>query len=160
MSKRNWRRVQPTSLRNAMELAKDHAREVKNLSVEGVADRMGLPDHFALYKWIAEARMPAHMIRPFEQAAGIDLVTRHLAHSAGGLFIPVPGGNAPSLDNLAELQQILAEAAAAVMGFYAHKHTAEEALGRVAAAMEGLAFHDRNIRAFDTPELPFGGEGQ
>lgn len=28
MSRRNWRRVRPTSLRNAMELAKDRAREV------------------------------------------------------------------------------------------------------------------------------------
>lgn len=142
-----------------MELTKEHAREVKNLSVERIADLMGLADHFALYKWIAEARMPANKIRPFEHACGIRLVTSHLAHSGEGLFIPIPHGHATSPAHLGELQHILTEAMAALMGFYAGQRGKGDALAHIEAAMEGLAFHDRNIRTYDQPELPFDEEG-
>ncbi len=40
-ARRQWRRIQPISLRNALELCKDHARERLNRSVERVADEMG-----------------------------------------------------------------------------------------------------------------------
>lgn len=50
MSRRNWKHIQPTSLRQALELCKDHAKERHNLSVERIAERMGLADHWALYK--------------------------------------------------------------------------------------------------------------
>ena len=44
MTRRNWKRIQPTSLRNALELCKDHAKERHNLSVERIAEQMGLAD--------------------------------------------------------------------------------------------------------------------
>jgi len=58
MTKRNWKRVQPSSLRNALELCKDYAKERHNLSVERIADRMGLSDHWTVYKWIQTGRIP------------------------------------------------------------------------------------------------------
>ena len=48
--RRNWKRLQPTSLRNALELCKEHARERLNRSVERIADEMGITDHWTVYK--------------------------------------------------------------------------------------------------------------
>ena len=41
MSRRNWKRVQPGNLRDALRLCKDFALERKNLSVERIADLTG-----------------------------------------------------------------------------------------------------------------------
>ncbi|MDO5940617.1 hypothetical protein [Burkholderia cepacia] len=76
MSRRNWKRVRPMSLRHALELCKDYAKERHNLSVERIAERMGLADHWTLYKWFQSGRMPLNLVRPFESACGIDFVTR------------------------------------------------------------------------------------
>ncbi|HGM5017881.1 TPA: hypothetical protein ACKPYW_002282 [Pseudomonas aeruginosa] len=59
MKRRNWKNAQPTNLRQALEWCKDHGRERRRLSVERIAEQMGLPDHSALYKWLANGRMPA-----------------------------------------------------------------------------------------------------
>ncbi|MDP2549473.1 hypothetical protein Q8W24_16710, partial [Oceanobacter sp. 4_MG-2023] len=74
MAKQNWKRIQPRSLKHAMELCVDHAKAVKNLSVERIADLIGITSHYTLYKWLDEARMPALMIRPFEHACGVSFV--------------------------------------------------------------------------------------
>ena len=49
---RNWKRIQPSSLRDALRLCKDHALEKKNYSVERIADLMGITADL-LYKWLA-----------------------------------------------------------------------------------------------------------
>ena len=38
MIHRNWKRIQPSSLRDALRLCKDHALEKKRYSVERIAD--------------------------------------------------------------------------------------------------------------------------
>ena len=53
---------------------------------------MGLDDHWTLYKWISNARMPAVCIRSYETACGIDYATRWLAASANRLLIDIPTG--------------------------------------------------------------------
>ena len=63
MSRRNWKRVTPNSLRDALRLCKDHALEKKNLSVERIADLMGITAD-VLYKWLSNGRMPAMLRFP------------------------------------------------------------------------------------------------
>ena len=82
MSRRRWKLIRPTSLRNAMELCKEYAREVHNKGMQRIADEMGVTDHWTVYKWLQTARMPACMIRPYEQACGCDYITRWIAASA------------------------------------------------------------------------------
>ena len=115
MTRRNWKRIQPTSLRNALELCKDHAKERHNLSVERVAERMGLTDLWTVYKWIQTGRIPANMIRPYEVACGIDYVTRWLAAGLTGstgrsasCFVSV----ASSAGVAAEISKVLESASA------------------------------------------------
>ena len=70
MTIRNWKTYQPSSLRDALKACKDYALAKRNLSVERIAERMGLEDHWALYKWLSNGRMPAVSIHPYELACG------------------------------------------------------------------------------------------
>lgn len=158
MSRRRWKAVQPTSLRHALELCKDHAREVHNRSVERIADLMGLPDHWALYKWLQNGRMPASCIRPFEQACGIDLVTRWIAASAGRLLVDMPTGKTCKATDIQQLQELLHAAAGGLIDFYAGKAEQDDVLGIIQGAMTALAWHRRNVEQHDNPQLELGAQ--
>lgn len=157
MTRRNWKRTQPTSLRNALELCKEHARERKNFSIERIADEMGVADHWSLYKWIQSGRFPANLIRPFENVCGIDYVTRWLVASEGRVVIDVPTGRNASAADINTLQAVLNDAVGALIGFYASRADAEETLGTIQAALETLAAHRGNVLKHGEPELDFGG---
>ena len=85
MKRPNWKHIQPSSLRHALLLCKEHARDRKNLSVERIAELMGIPDHWTVYKWIQTGRIPATMIPPYESVCGINLITRWFACSSDHL---------------------------------------------------------------------------
>ena len=155
MSRRNWKRIQPTSLRHALELCKDHAKERNNLSVERIAERMGLTDHWTVYKWIQTGRIPANMIRPYEVACGIDYVTRWLAASSGRLLIDIPTGRNASAADMQALQELLNTAVGQLLQFYGGKSPAADTLAAIQQAMEGLAWHRRNVEKHSQPELDF-----
>lgn len=158
MTRTNWKRLQPHSLRQALEMNKEFARQRHNLSVERIAERMGLPDHFALYKWMQNGRMPTVLIRSFEEVCGIDFVTRWLAASAGKLLIDTPSGKQISAEDLHTLQEVLNEVVGRLIKFYSNKADAPETLGAIQSAMESLAFHRGNVEKHMTPELEFGHE--
>lgn len=158
MLKRNWKRVQPTGLRNALELCKDHAREMRHRSVERIAEEMGLTDHWALYKWLQSGRMPVNLVRPYETSCGIDFVTRWLACSEGRLLISIPTGRHADPIEMAALQGVMHEAVGKLLAFYSGKADAEETLGAIQQAMEGLAWHRGNVQKHAQPELELDGE--
>lgn len=155
MTRRNWKRVQPHSLRHAMELCKDYARERHNLSVERVAERMGLADHWTLYKWFQNGRMPVNLVPAFEAACGIDFVTRWQASSAGRLLIAIPTGRYATAEDMQVLQEVMHTAAGHLLRFYGGKAEASDALAAIQQAMEGLAWHRGNIEKHGQPELDF-----
>ncbi|KMN33097.1 hypothetical protein B0T40_12705 [Chromobacterium haemolyticum] len=157
MTKRNWKRVQPSSLRNALELCKDYAKERHNLSVERIADRMGLSDHWTVYKWIQTGRIPANMIRAYETVCGINYATRWLAASGGSLLIDIPSGRIASAEDMQTLQSVLNDAAGRLLQFYAGKAQATDTLAAIQQAMEGLAWHRGNVEKHMQPELELGG---
>lgn len=160
MSRRNWKRLQPTSLRHALELCKDHARERRNLSVERIADEMGITDHWSLYKWIQSGRFPANLIRPYETVCGIDFATRWLVASAGRLVVDIPSGRNASATDINGLQAVLNDAVGALIGFYAGRAQVDETLGSLQAALETLAAHRGNVVKHAQPELDFAGEAE
>ena len=147
MSRRNWKRVTPNSLRDALRLCKDHALEKKSLSVERIAD--------LLYKWLSNGRMPAMLIPSYEHICGIDFVTRWLAASAGRLLISVPTGRKASATDMQALQEVLNTAVGQLLQFYAGKTEAPDTLAAIQQAMEGLAWHRGNVEKHLTPELDF-----
>lgn len=153
--RRNWNRIQPTSLRHALELCKDYAKERHNLSVERIAERMGLTDHWTLYKWFQNGRMPLNLVRPFEVTCGIDYVTRWQAASANKLFIDIPTGRNANASDMQILQELLNTAVGQLLQFYGGKAETSDTLAAIQQAMEGLAWHRGNVEKHAQPELDF-----
>lgn len=153
--KRNWKRVQPSSLKHALVLCKDYAREAKGLSVERIADLMGeSPD--TLYKWLGTGRMPAILIPAYEHVCGVSFVTRWLAASADLLVFPMPTGQRPGAADVHKLQELLHAATGALIDFYAGKTEQEKALADIRTGMEALAWHHGNVSQHHTPQLDLG----
>ncbi|EKF6769673.1 hypothetical protein OZ393_000557 [Pseudomonas aeruginosa] len=157
MKRRNWKNAQPTNLRQALEWCKEHGRERRRLSVERIAEQMGLPDHSALYKWLVNGRMPAVLIPAYEQVCGINLVSRWLAASAGKVLIDIPSGRVSSPSDIQSLQAVLHRATGALMAFYADEQDAASTLGALQAGLEELAWHRGNVHQHAHPQLNFGG---
>lgn len=154
-ARRNWKRVQPTSLRHALELCKDHARERLNRSVERIAEEMGLPDHWALYKWLQSGRIPASMIPPYETACGIDYVTRWFALRSGRLLIDIPTGRQLSPTDLLDLNRDFSAALGLLTDFYAGKAPAEATVAALSTHLGLVAWHRANVAQHAEPELDF-----
>jgi len=156
MNHRAWKRLQPTSLRHAMELCKEHAREQHNLYVERIAERMGITDHWTLYKWFQSGRMPVSLVRPFEETCGIDFITRWMAVSTGRLLIDIPLGRNATAEDIQALQTSLNDAVGHLLHFYAGKSEAVDTFAAIRHAMEGLVWHHGNVEKHLQPELEFG----
>lgn len=153
---RKWKSRRPSSLRHALELCKDCAKDKKNLSVERIAELMGLPDHWALYKWLQNGRMPAVMIPPYEAACGAHFVTHWLASSTGKVLIDIPTGRKAQPTDINQLQQALNQAAGAIISFYNGSVGTEETLNAIRVGMEGLAWHHGNVGQTAQPQLELG----
>lgn len=153
----NWKRQQPNSLRHAMELCKAHALAVHNRSVERVAELMGIPDHWALYKWMQNGRMPACLIRPYEHACGINYITRYQAGSAGLLLVDMPAARSVTQTELVELNSCFAVAQQLLADFYSApaKADAEATLAALTTHLQQVAWHRHNVTHYTTPELDF-----
>lgn len=155
MSRRNWKRIQPSSLRHALELCKDFARERHNLSVERIAEQMGLTDHWTLYKWFQNGRIPLNLVPPFEKACGINYASKWLAASTGNLLIEMPTGRKTTPTDMQALQELLNTAVGQLLQFYGGKAEAEETVGTIQQAMEGLAWHRGTVQKTLEPEFDF-----
>lgn len=152
---RSWNTLQPTSFIDALRIAKDRARDCKNLSVERIADRMGCTHH-DLYKWLSNGRIPGLLIPAYELATGSHYCSSWLALSAGKLVVDIPRGKPSTAQDAHQLQQVLLEAVGQIMKFAAGQTEAEEALAAIHAGMAGLAWHRINISKHSQPELALG----
>lgn len=160
MARRNWKRLTPTSLRHAIELCLEYARERRRLSVDRVADLMGLPSKWALYKWLESGRMPAILIRPFEHACGCTYVTQYLATSAHKLLVDIPSGQPARNEDVLELQTGFNDAVNLLARFYRGEGSAEETMAALSQAMSEIAGHRENVSKSLTPELGLFEEGE
>lgn len=153
MSRRNWKRVQPTSLRQAIELCKDYAKEVHNLSVERIAEIMDEESHWTVYGWLRDGSIPSRKILGYQHACRCDFITRWLAHAAGKLLIDVPIGRMPEGEDIKRLQAVLNDAVGALLGFAHGRLDADQVSQELNAALEGLAWHRENVAKVAQPEL-------
>lgn len=157
MTRRNWKRWQPASLRDALKGCKDFAQERHNLSVERIAERMGLEDHWALYKWIANGRMPAVLLPAYEHACGINLVARWMAATDGKLLVDMPRGRQAQPADMVELNTGFAQALQLLTDFYAggEQADANATLEALRNHLQQVAAHQLNVAGFAEPELDF-----
>jgi hypothetical protein len=153
MPGKNWKRVAPTTLSNAIELCIEFAKEKHNRSVDRIAELIGLANKYTLYKWIESGKLPAISIRPFEHACGCDFVTRYLAHSAHKLLIDIPVGRASGEEDLLRLSASCNAAVGVLIEFYQGKGDACRTIETLLLAMERLAWHRMNVQKSQQPEL-------
>lgn len=156
MSRRNWKRVRPNSLTEALRLCKEFAQAKANMSIERIADRMGVT-HDSLYKWLATGRLPAILIPTYEHACGCHFVSEWLAASAGRLVIDMPKGRTVSQSELVELNSGFAAALQLLTNFYASDGKADpiETLDALTTHLQQVAWHHANVHVHATPELEF-----
>ena len=156
MTRRTWKRVQPSSLRDALELCKDHARERLNKSVDNIADDMGVADKWSLYKWIQNGSLPAKLIRPYQIACGIDMVSRWLAASEGRLLVDIPTGRALKPEDLNQAHAGFAQAMGLISAFYAGKADQAATLEAIREHLQLMGRFHGDVQQHHTPELEFG----
>ena len=152
-----WRRYQPTSCRDALHQCKAYAQEARNLSVERIADQMGLPDHWALYKWIESGRFPFVLIPAYESACGINLPSRWLAATQRRLLVDMPVGRAATENDLVQLGTGFQQAVQLLSDFYKSSGATDPApvLDALRSHLESVAHHHINVAGFSGPELDF-----
>jgi hypothetical protein len=159
MARRNWKTVRANSLRHGIELCLEFAREKQNLSVDRVADLMGLPSKWTIYKWLENGRLPAVLIRSFEHACGVDFVTLYIAASSNRLVIDIPSGRKANAGEVNELQGSFSEAMGLLIRFYQGESEANTTINALNNVMSDIAWHRENVRKSDSPELSlFEGE--
>ena len=156
MTRRDWKRLRPHSLVHALRLCKEFALERKNLSVELIANRIGV-SHDSLYKWLATGRMPAILIPAYELACGCHYVSEWLAASSGALVVPMPTGRKAEGTELLDMNSSCAAALQLLTAFYAAPQAAdtEATLAALRLHLEQVAYHHHNVAQYATPELEF-----
>lgn len=151
---RFWKHRISPSLQDALAESTAYALEAHNRSVEQISDLMGLDNQWTLRKYITEVRLPVRLIRAFEHACGIDLITRWLSSSANRISVPIPQGKRPTGEDMQTLAHALADAQSALISFYSGERSEQETIAAVWAGMKEMAGHKLNVEKFTQPELP------
>ena len=156
MTRRVWNNVRPNSLLQALRFCKEFAQDRHNLSVERIADRMGVT-HDSLYKWLATGRLPAILIPAYEHACGASFASVWLATSANKLVIDMPTGRKADGTEPIDMNSSCAAALQLLTAFYAAPQATdpEATLLALRQHMEQVAFHHNNVAQYATPELEF-----
>lgn len=154
MTRRNWKRVRPNSFLEALRLCKEHAQERLNLSVERIADVMGVT-HDSLYKWLGTGRMPGILIPAYENACGISLVSEWLSAARGRLVIDMPAGRKVEQTDLLALNSGFAAALQVLTEFYAKQADPKDTLAALANHLQQVAWHHANVERSAEPQLDF-----
>lgn len=153
MRKRNWKTYRPGSLQEAIEACVEFARERHQMSVDRIADAMGLPSKWALYKWIESGNLPTRCIRPFENACSCTYVTQHLAAGARKLLINLPTGRKAGGGDIHAVQEACNAAVGALLAFADGKTDALSTRNAIDAAIEQLARERAEVDRHTQPEL-------
>jgi hypothetical protein len=153
MSKRNWAKYRPSSLQDAIEACVEFARERHQMSIDRIAEAMGIASKWTLYKYIESAGIPARLIHPFENACRCTFITQHLASVARKLLIDLPNGRKATPADIHEVQDSCTAAIGALLSFAKGKGDAAYTLAAVTDAIERLARERAEVERHAQPEL-------
>lgn len=156
MTRRVWKNVRATSMVEALRLCKEFAQAKKNLSIERIADLMGVT-HDSLYKWLATGKLPAILIPAYELACGCHFVSEWLAAGTGKMLIDMPAGRKVSEADLLAVNASCSAALTLLTRFYADPAASdtEATLCALRTHLEQVAYHQANVAQYSSPELEF-----
>lgn len=150
--KRNWKRYVPGSTLEAVRACKDYAIERHGLSVERIADRLGVSADL-LYKWLTNGQMHATLIPAYEGICGCHFISDHFTHAHGKLAVLIPAGRDLDDEDLLAMHQSFSAAMALLAAFYAGRADMPTTQAALTAHMEATAWHRANLAAHEQPEL-------
>jgi hypothetical protein len=153
MAKRNWKTYRPTSLQDAIEACVEYARERHQMSIDRIADQVGIPSKWTLYKYIESAGIPARLIHPFENACRCTFITQHLAAAARKLLVDIPTGRKATPADIHAVQNACNVAIGALLAFGAGRMDADAAIAATTDAIEHLAVERAQVERHAQPEL-------
>lgn len=142
----------PSSLSDAHQQCLDYALKKFNRSPKRIADLMGVKID-TLYKWLAENRIPANMIGPFEYACGATFLTQYLCAQAHLLAVEMPRGRKVNAGDVMDLQHSFAESIALLILFYKGDSDQQETVTSLQSLMGRVAWHKANVERAASPEL-------
>ena len=142
----------PSSLSDAHQMCLDHALKRHNRSIKRIADLMGVKID-TLYKWLAENRIPAGMIGPFEHACRATFVTQYLCAQAHLLAIEMPTGRKMTPTDVTDLQASFHAACGLLIAYYKGEAEQDGTVSALAELMGQVAWHKANVERAASPEL-------
>ena len=156
MTRRNWKRVRANSAIDALRLCKEYAQDKHNLSIERIADRMGV-SHDSLYKWLAAGRLPYILLPAYEHACGCHFASEWAVVSAGKVVIGLPSGRTATQTDMVELNSCFGAALQLLSDFYASpaKADASDTLAALTNHLQQVSWHHANVGQHANPELEF-----
>lgn len=156
MTRRNWKRVSPSSMIEALRLCKEFAQEKSNLSIERIADRMGVT-HDSLYKWLATGRLPLILLPAYEHACGCHFASVWAVTCAGKAVIDMPTGRSVTKSDIVEFNSGFAVALQLLDDFHADpsRTDADTTVAALTAHLQQVAWHRANVQQHGAPELEF-----
>jgi len=108
------------------------------------------------YRWMSENSMPLNRLRQFEEFCGASHISEYLCVADGRrVVIDIPTGRRPRIIDIAQLQCMFADAAAALCRYYESGEERDAVIASLTTAMTQAAFHRENVTKDRAPELPF-----
>lgn len=154
---RNWNRIIPRNTLEAMRLCKDYAKAKRNLSVERIADRMGVSAD-NLYAWLGNGKMHLSLVQSYEHICGCAFISDHLAHAQGKLAVKIPAGRSLQDTDLLKMHGSFSKTMALLASFYDGGADAGETLAAITEHMQTAAWHRGNVGKHLQPEFDFNEE--
>lgn len=151
-SRKNWNKIVPNSPVHALQLCKEFAVDKHQMSIERIADRMGTTRE-SLYKYISNGTMHASMLIAFEQACGKAYMTQYSAHSQGFLLVEAPSGKRAKTKDVIELQALMVQVAGLILRAFDGTADIGETVALIKKLMEDLAYQERNLTSFESPQM-------
>lgn len=135
-------------------MCKDYAKAKHNLSVERIADEMGLTAG-RLYQHLENGDMPFNRVRSYQRACHCNFVTLYMAHGDDCMLIKIPTGKKVSDDQMLEINSTFHKALTQLTDFYKKAENPEKALALLTEHMAMTAWHRANVEKTLQPELDF-----
>lgn len=144
----------PTSFIEALRMCKDHAKAKHNLSVERIADEMGLTA-VRLYQHLESGDMPFNRVRSYQRACHCNYVTLYMAHGDECMLIKIPNGKKMTDEQMLNINATFHKALTKLTEFYISSEDPESTIAALTEHMANAAWHRANVEKHLQPELDF-----
>lgn len=144
----------PSNFGDALNMCKDHAKIKHNLSVERIADEMGLST-VRLYQMLDSGDMPISRLLNFQRICRCNYVTRYLAHRDNFMLVKIPTGGKVSDELMLTINKSFHEALNELTEFYTHGQNPDIAIAALTKHMTNIAWHKGNVEKQMQPDLNF-----